>query len=89
MKAILERSVGKSWGCICREREHCSRNPLHAAASPEKFPGRAMGLAEGGIGEGRASCKACTSVVKVSDCGSMILGAPGHLFVRKKGASLL
>ncbi len=31
----------------------------------------------------------CTSVVKVSDCGSMILGAPGHLFVRKLRASLL
>lgn len=43
---IFGLSLMNRCGCILKNNEHCSRNPLHSSASPEYVAGWAMGLAE-------------------------------------------
>ncbi len=69
INAIFALSFTNWWGCNSKYREHWSKKPLQAAASPEKVAGLAMGHAEaeGKTGGGwRDSRSAWTSSVKGS-----------------------
>ncbi len=66
MKAILALSVGYNCGCISNASEHCSKNPLHSSARPEKGAGLAMGLAITGDGDDEEVILVVPEVVMVA-----------------------